>query len=187
MDAFNYLSVLLSIIIGLGMTQVLTAIGRIIRQRHAVVFYWVPAVWANLLLLIYVQSWWAMFGLREHRAWQFTDFLIVLLQAVTLYMMAAVVLPETIADDAVDLRAHYRNQRRWFFGFFLATLVVSVAKDLILAGAWPSGMNLGFHAVFAAIALIAIVSRRDRMHESLALLSGAVFATYVAVLFARLR
>jgi hypothetical protein len=35
-DAFSYVSVLLSIIIGLGLTQILTAVGRIIRYRDHV-------------------------------------------------------------------------------------------------------------------------------------------------------
>ena len=50
-DAFNYLAVLLSIIIRLGMTQVLTATGRLIRHRAMVRFYWPPVLWAALLLL----------------------------------------------------------------------------------------------------------------------------------------
>ena len=36
MDAFSYLSILLSIIVGLGLTQILTAVGRIIRHRDRV-------------------------------------------------------------------------------------------------------------------------------------------------------
>ena len=43
MDAFTYLSVLLSSIIGLGLTQVLAACGRLIRARMHVTWYW-PAV-----------------------------------------------------------------------------------------------------------------------------------------------
>jgi len=33
MDAFSYLSVLLSVIIGLGISQLLTSFGRLIRHR----------------------------------------------------------------------------------------------------------------------------------------------------------
>ncbi len=47
-------------------------------------------MWAAVLIVIFVQTWWAMFGLRAHTDWDFLDFLIVLLQTITLYMMAAV-------------------------------------------------------------------------------------------------
>jgi hypothetical protein len=115
------------------------------------------------------------------------DFLVVLAQTVTLYMMAAVVLPESITEHPVDLRAHYDEQRRWFFGFFLATLVVSVVKDVTLSGRLPGAANLAFHVVFATIAVVSLSTRRHRVHEGLALVGGAVFAGYIALLFATLR
>src|SRR2546430_5812254 len=86
MDAFSYLSVLLAIIVGLGMTQVLTASGRLSRHRDRVRTYWPPLVWAGLLLVVYVQAWWAMFGLRTHTDWNFLTFFVVLLQTVMLYI-----------------------------------------------------------------------------------------------------
>ena len=117
-DAFGYLSVLLSIIIGLGLTQILTAYGRLIRHRERVRVYWPPLLWAGLLILIYVQSWWSSFGLRSFENWTFFGFFVVLLQTVMLYMMAAVVLPEQIDEAVIDLRAYYERQSRWLFGFF---------------------------------------------------------------------
>jgi cellulose synthase/poly-beta-1,6-N-acetylglucosamine synthase-like glycosyltransferase len=110
-DAFSYLSVLLSIILGLGLTQLLTAAGRLIRHRDRVRLDWLPLLWAAVLLVIYVQSWWAMFGLRNVRKWTFVAFLAVLAQTTTLYMMAAVVLPEQVEDAGVDLAEHYERQR----------------------------------------------------------------------------
>jgi hypothetical protein len=187
MDAFSYLSVLLSIIVGLGMTQLLTAGGRIIRHRGAVRFYWPPILWAALIVLIFVQMWWTMFGLRAIHDWTFVDFLVVLMQTVTLYMMAAVVLPEEIGGEGVDLRAHYQAQQGWMFGFMLATLVVSVLKDLTLAGRLPQGENLAFHVVLAAVCVVGIVVRRPRVHEFLAIFSAFVVGVYIAVLFARLQ
>src|SRR3954471_23039506 len=87
-DAFSYLSVLLSIIIGLGVTQLLTAVGRLIRHRDRVRVDWLPLLWAAVLLVIFVQVWWSMFGLRNYREWNFVSFLLVLAQTCTLYMMA---------------------------------------------------------------------------------------------------
>lgn len=48
MDAFSYLSVLLSIVLGLGPTQLLTAVGRLIRHREHVRVHWLPLVDAAL-------------------------------------------------------------------------------------------------------------------------------------------
>lgn len=186
MDAFSYLSVLLSIILGLGMTQVLTAAGRVIRGRHRVRIYWPPLVWSGVLLLVFVQAWWAMFGLRLHTDWTFLTFVVVLAQTVTMYMMAAVVLPEEIGEDGVDLRVYYDEQRRWFFGFLLATLVVSVLKDVVVGGRLPNALNLAFHALLAAVCLAGLTSSRARVHQALAIGSALLFIVYISTLFARL-
>lgn len=186
MDAFNYLSVLLSIIIGLGITQVLTAAGRLIRGRARVVAYWPPLLWAAVLIVIYVQVWWSMFELRSHADWTFLSFLAVLTQTVTLYMMAALVLPETV-DEEIDLRAHYERHSSWFFGFFIATVLVSLVKELLLDGRLPDPVNLFFHLLLIAISVSAILVRRPRYHQVLAVGGAVTIAAYVGLLFARLR
>jgi len=186
-DAFSYLSVLLSIIIGLGMTQVLTACGRLIRHRDRVRAYWLPILWAIVLLVIYVQVWWSMFGLRAETTWTFVGFLIVLAQTAALYLTAALVLPEDVGDAGVDLRAHYDRQRVWFFAVFLATLVISVVKDVILSGRLPHPLNLGFHAGFATVSMIAIATPRRRVQEVIGVACATVIAAYIGLLFATLQ
>lgn len=187
MDEFSYLSVLLSIIIGLGLTQLLTAAGRLIRHRDRVRVDWLPLLWAAVLLVVFVQVWWSMFGLRNHHEWTFLAFMLILAQTCTLYLMAAVVLPEQVDDSGVDLATHYDRQHRWFFGFFLATLFISVLKDLVVGGKLPSVENLGFHVLFIAVCLVAIVARKRRVQEIVGVAGALMIATYIGLLFTRLR
>jgi hypothetical protein len=187
MDAFAYLSVLLSIILGLGLTQLLTATGRLIRHRDRVRVHWLPLLWAAVLVLIYVQVWWSMYGLRSLREWTFLAFCAVLAQTATLYVMAAVALPEQVDETEMDLGAYFDRHHRWFFAFFLATLAVSVAKDVILGGRLPDGTNLGFHVVFAVGCVAGILVRSRRYQEILGVGFAAVIVAYVGILFAHLR
>ena len=109
--------------------------------------YGPPLIWSGVLLVVYVQAWWAMFGLRLHTNWSFVSFFVVLAQTVTMYRMAALVLPEEIGEAGVDLRVYYEGQHRWFFGLLLATLVVSVLKDVVVGGRLPTVANLLFHGL----------------------------------------
>jgi hypothetical protein len=186
MDAFTYLSVLLSIIIGLGISHLLTASGRLITHRDRVRFHWPALLWAGVLLLVFIQSWWAMFVLRHYTTWTFPAFAIVLLQTIALYMVAAIVLPEKVDEAGVDLRIHYEKHRRWLFGFLLAAVVVSVAKDVILYGRFASPENLAFHAFFAISCVSAMLVRGERFNEILAVVAALLMGAYVAILFARL-
>ena len=149
--------------------------------------YWPTVLWAVLVIVIAVQSWWSMFGLRHHEAWTFLEFSVVLAQTATLYLMAAIVLPEEVTEGGVDLRAYYERHHRWFFGWFLATLAISVLKDVILGHRLPGAYNLAFHGILAAGCIAAFFVRRYRLHQILGVGFAVVIAAYIGLLFTRLQ
>jgi hypothetical protein len=185
-DAFGYLGVMLSIILGLGMSQLLTAIGRIVRARDRVRVAFAPLCWAAILLLLYVQFWWSLFDLRERTAWTFIEFVAVLLQAALFYLLAALALPEDPVAEGGDLAQHYTRQSPWFFGVLLAALAASLARDLVLSGSLPGRANLAFHGAMAAVCVTALVSRRPLLHAAVAAATAAALLAYVGLLFWRL-
>jgi len=186
MDAFSYLSVLLSIVLGLAVTQLLSGFAALVHARRRIAMYWPVPVQMAATLLITVQVWWAMFGLREARHWTFAGFLVVLAQSIAVYLMAAFITPETGGDARIDLRESYFRESRWFFVSILAALATSLAKNLLLTGHLQTGYDLAGHAVFAALALAGIASRVDIAHKLIAPLSLLAYALYIALLFVSL-
>jgi hypothetical protein len=186
MDAFNYLSVLISIVLGLAITQLLQGYRTMLIARSRIDLYGAPFGWAALLLIVGVQMWWSMFGLSHHGQWTFLQFAAVLLQVVLLYLLAALVFPDVGADQRLDLRQHYFDQAPWFFGFGMALLVVSVVKDLIVMGEWPKPANLAFHALFFVAWALAAVSRWEPYHRFLPWTMLLAFSVYILILFAKL-
>ena len=187
MDAFNYLSVLLSIIIGLAMAEILQGFRQLLLERRHTRSYWPVVVWGLVLLAIATQMWWSSFGLRGIHQWTFTMFGIVLLQTILFYMQAGLLFPEFSESGTTDLREHYFAHHRWFFSFLAAILVVSVCKDLILGGTLPSPANLLFHIVFFVVAVAGAIITSERFHKFLTILSVLGFASYILLLFSRLR
>jgi hypothetical protein len=185
MDAFSYLSVLLSIILGLAITQVLQGLGQLLQGRERVQWHWPSGLWMASLLLIYVQSWWAMFGLRNVQAWTFGAFAVVLLQTVLEYLLAALLMPQPA--PAVDLRAHYFAQRRPFFVTLVAVLMVSLWKEMVLQGTFPRPLNAGFHFGWMGLSLAAIATRREWVHRIIAVVAFAGIVAYIVLLFTRLQ
>jgi hypothetical protein len=112
MDAFSYLSVLLSVILGLAITQVLQVARGLVLTRKAVRFYAPVIIWAAVAVLIAIQSWWASFGLRLREDWSFAAFLAVLAHAISIYVVAALVLPD-IAEGRLAECAGRPARSRW--------------------------------------------------------------------------
>jgi hypothetical protein len=186
MDPFSYLSVLLSIILGLAIQQVLQGYRALILSRRRIRFYAPPLIWSVLLLAMVTQHWWASFGLAEREQWSFALFATILFQTALIYMMAAIVLPDIPADEPIDLRDHYYREAPSFFGIAMAVILWSLFREYMLEGALPEPLNLGFHGLFLALAVIAATVRRPRLHEAFAVLMAVLFAVYVGLLFARL-
>ena len=107
MDEFSYLSVLLSVILGLAVTQILQGFRGLVLSRAKVRVYWPVIAWAILLLLICVQHWWSMFGMRNRHNWTFLQFAVVLLNTVFIYMIAGLVFPDITAEKDIDLKASF--------------------------------------------------------------------------------
>lgn len=187
MDAFAHLSVLISIVLGLGITNLLMGFARIVQMRGRISIYWPVVVWALVLLLIHVQTWWSMFGLRNVETWTFLAFTLTLMQPILLFFLSALVLPDFDRDEALDLRANYYAQVRWFFGILLALLLTSLARTFTLEGRLPATPDLAFHAGFIAGVIPGLVVKNEIFHKISALVAaGAIFA-YVAALFTVLR
>ncbi|MDQ6912107.1 MAG: hypothetical protein M3128_04455 [Verrucomicrobiota bacterium] len=187
MDEFSYLSVLLSIILGLAVTQILQGFRGLMLSRTRVQLYWPTLVWALLLLVVFVQTWWAMFSLRNQQDWTFAGFAIVLLHITSLYMLAGLVLPNFHRDEAIDLREHYYAHHGWFFVIAVVSTLASIGKDLILNGSLPNPTNLTFHLVFIAVALGGALLRREWYHKIAAASMVVLFGFYIVTLFEHLR
>lgn len=185
MHAFKYLSVLISIVLGLGITQLLSAFARWLELRAEVKPYGPAALWAAFLMLVSVQTWWAMFGLRESTSWTFLQFAMVLTQPMLLFLLTTLALPGPASAER-DLKAWFFRHRVWFFSLFLGLLAVSVAKDVVVGGRLPSAPNLAFHAGLAACGAAALASRRDGVQLAAGLAAVGLIVAYVGVLFANL-
>jgi hypothetical protein len=128
MESFNYLSVLLSIILGLAITQVLLGFRGLILTRMKVKLYLPTVIWAGLALLIAIQAWWASFGLRMRASWTFLGFIVIVLQAISVYMATAVVLPDITGDSIVTGHLPGRLNGEFHVIFALAAIVAAIIR-----------------------------------------------------------
>jgi len=188
MDAFNYLSVLTSIILGLAITQILKGVRGMVLSRARVIPYWPTFVYAGFLFLVDVQVWWALFEMRQVRAWTFPLFALVVMQTTSLYLLAALVLPDFFGEQVVDLRKHYFAHQKIFFSLIVASLLISLAKPVFLEAHLPNDtIDVAFHLGWISMAVVAIFTKREWFHKVMSVVSLLAFLVYIAVLFARLR
>lgn len=94
--------ILLSLIVGLGMAEILSGVGRFLKRGgdHAIPWIHVPATLAVSIALL--QTFWESWGLRTEETWSFPAMLLMLGSPICLYLMAYILFPEQNERDSLD-------------------------------------------------------------------------------------
>ena len=187
MNPFDYVSVIFSVVIGLGLSHLLGGYVELIKSRRAVKFYWVHSLWIALAFLGHIFLWWTMWGLRHHRDWNFFAFLLVLAAPVMLYAAAALLIPRLEAGDSVNLREYYYENSPLIFGVFVAFTLILLAENSLLPGGrilQPINYMLGLTCV---LLVASAATKNERYHVALALLFVLMFLAFVLMFGLRLR
>jgi hypothetical protein len=169
MDAFNYLSVLISIILALRMTRVLAGVGEMLQARTQHRIYWVHVVWIVNLFLYLVVAWWIFYRWRNQQPWTFFPFVFVLISPTLLYLSSLLLFPrESELERPVDYKAHYYANHRAFF-IVLALFTEVDFVDSLLKGI-PHFLELGpqyyiSNSIYLIGLATAAITRNERYHQ----------------------
>lgn len=172
MDAFNYLSVMVSLVLGLGLTQLFAGIGNMVQIRRRMKPYWLHSVWIALLIALHLQMWWSFWAMRIVQDWTYAGFTYVLIGPATLGVASHIILPELI-DGHIDVEKHYYDTRKVFFSMLAVATVWSIFLEPLM-GLRPLLIPFRFVQVLGfALMVLCVVSDSRRVH-ALATLAIAV-------------
>jgi hypothetical protein len=167
MAPFDYISLLTSIVLALGITRVLTGLGKLLQSRGRLGVYWVHAVWGVNVLMWLLLNWWILYRWHTQEQWTFFLFLFVLISPVIAFLLSVLLFPEPM-DEALDLKAHFFANHRWFF--MLAALLPPLdAVDTLLKG-WEHFLAQGPLYIFTililfVLSIIGASTQRERFHK----------------------
>ncbi|MFM8911699.1 MAG: hypothetical protein ACKOE6_02120, partial [Flammeovirgaceae bacterium] len=116
MSAFEYVTVLISVILGLGITRILTGVANLFQRMDNVKIYGPHMAWVFFMLVLNIQEWWITYELRTYHPWSLPVFLFIMLYPVNLFVIAKMLFPIAINGKVIDLKAFYfSNYRKIFF------------------------------------------------------------------------
>jgi hypothetical protein len=179
MAMFDYVMVLASVIIGLGVTHLLTGVAGIVQHPGRGKIYWVHLLWVAATFLRAIFWWWFEFGFST-AVWTFSLYFFVLCYALLIYLWCALAFPRDLTgyDGYKD---YFYSRRTWFFGVGLAANVADVA-DTLLKG-MGHFLSLGApyllgQAALTTLFIIALRTRNERFHAAFALFAVACLLIY---------
>lgn len=151
MSQFEYLILLISILVGLGLADLAKSMRNLLLPEMSVRWHWLPVAWTVIVLGYVLMAWWVFYQLLRAEVWHHPiSFLPVLLSTLALYLLCAFALPDadrkevsyhTVdaeGEKVINMEAFYlsKEHRRWFFG-------MAAAFSFLFFGAFNYGR---FHA-----------------------------------------
>jgi hypothetical protein len=175
MDSFKWITVTISIILGVGITGMLSSAVALFRARGAVRMDWIPLVWAACIFLWLLQYWWAVIELSGLvRTWTILEFSVLLLLVLLLYVSSALVLPAQASVHGADLAAAFEHDGRWALIFLSAYFAVALVANVYL---WQTQVLNYAQALDAILVMLPVLYLRTRARRGQA---------FVTVLYAAL-
>lgn len=155
---------LISIVAGLGLTELLLTFYRLVRDRRRVVWDALPLAWAFLILIAVVNFWW---GIRPIMAgangWTTADFMLSMVAPIFLFLACAAALPSIPSGEGADMKALYADHRTAFLIFFLGYQAVNWVLDASgLTGGWPPMIVLVHRTAVCVGLAVALIGRSRR-------------------------
>ncbi|CAM5454158.1 hypothetical protein MAUB1S_07647 [Mycolicibacterium aubagnense] len=184
-DVFPHLRIVMGMVIGLGVTRLLSGVARIIQHPKAYKLYPVHLAWVASLLLTLVHFWWWQFGLFEVANWTFGRYLFIISYSVTLYLLCAFLFPDSM-QDYKSYEDYFFARRNWFFGLLAATYLLDVVDTLLKGEAHFARFGHEYlirTPLFVILCGIAIYTTSRRFHIAFIIFTMIYQAWWILRLF----
>ena len=164
MDAFRWIAVSLAMILGLGVTRVLSASIAAFRSRTHATLDWIPLVWAAAIFVLQIQFWWAAIELPNLiHTWTLASFLTLMGIPLALFVAAAMVLPPIELEPGASLRALFERDGRWALLSLCVYALLALAIDLQLFHTQPWSYATAFLTAEAVVPLAFLLTSSRRL------------------------
>lgn len=129
-NPFEYVSILISIILGLGMTQLLASFSNLLYNFRKIKFYWPHTLWIIFILFLHIQDWFITYQVKNKWEWNLPELFFVLLYPITLFMVSKMLLPNNESEEKQNMKLFYKSQHPIIFFIVSICVLLSILFNL---------------------------------------------------------
>lgn len=186
MTAFEFIFALISLITSLALTQIITGVVGIIRNRQPGSFSLIHSLWIWVAFAVVVGNWAALWSTQADPAWPAIRVLAWLFSMTSLYAFCALVIPEMDRDTPLDQRGFHEREGRRYIIAHNAFALLSAILALLVVG-FTAEARLFVLPPLLALALGTVALLTKGRAQLAATLSSALLALgYMLVNVARI-
>jgi hypothetical protein len=169
MSAFEYVIVLISIILGLGITTILTGVAELIKQSKLFILYLPHIIWIVLVFVMHIHEWWFCYELKSESVWTLPKFLFIVLYPINLYILAHLLFPAGLSTGFTSREFYLNNYPK----LFIVTIILDVQSIIhnVVLKSFPLQSQIPHVIVLAALsALVLTKTKNTAVHITVSIL-----------------
>ena len=159
MSSFEFIVTLMSIIVGLGVTNLLAGAGRAFYRREKNPVDEVHIVLTAATLLLLVLQWWVTFKWNTDLKWSFDEFLVLIVWTIALYMLTVFLYPPDLSEEE-EHQARFERNRIGYYSTFILMCLLDIVQTGIRGELFHPIWYLPYVSHYTLIAGGGIVARR---------------------------
>jgi hypothetical protein len=184
-EVFPHIRIVMGMVVGLGMTRLLSGVARIVQHPKGYKLYATHLAWVASVLLMLMHFWWWEFGLFAIERWTFGTYLFIVSYAVLLFLLSALLFPDSMLDYK-GYEDFFISRRAWFFGVLGATYLFDVIDTLIKGPAHFERFGTEYLVrtpLLVALCIAACVTTDRRFHGAFVVFTLVYQVSWILRLF----
>lgn len=180
MDPFEYVVVLQSLILGLGIAQLLTGSADVISNLKNVKAGFAHSVMVFNIFLMHLQEWWYsyQYGL-EIKAWTLPIVIVLLIYPILLFILARMLFPTGLRGHEKDLKEYFFDQWHWFYTVMVAIAFVSLIQNVFISGKEIAWQIPQFAVIVVYSSFILFNVRKVLVHNVFQVVQAVVWILFI--------
>jgi len=135
MDAFEYFVVMSSLILGLGIAQILMGFSDLVAHYQKVKFSLTHIIYAIVVFIIHLQDWWYSYQYSvQVENWTLLLALFLLSFHIVLFLQARILFPTGSRSHETDMVKYYGENWRLLYSLGSIAIVLAILKNIFLSG-----------------------------------------------------
>ncbi len=177
MSVFEYVTVMMSVVLALGVARVLSFFGAIASGKRHFSLSWLHLVWVFLIFAQHVVAWRTIWSMRDVLMFSVGRVVMMLLATSLIFVAARILIPEEPTEGRLDLRDHYFDVRVPFFSMLVALWIFPLTGIVVFGTFTLSEPTVYYRLIWLGLAAVGLLVRRPAIHWVLA---GGWFALLIA-------
>ena len=157
MDTFEFLTVFVYIILGLGMTYLILGVGKFLRRKEYYRFYWLHFMQIINIYFLILNSWWITYSWMGMINLTFLHFLFIMCSPCVVVLASSLLFPSGGKTNVIDLKEHYFSNSKMFYILFSLWYPLDLIDTLLKGTQHLSDLG-GLYIVLIASSFIIVLS-----------------------------